>query len=57
MLRAVGLFLGLPAMIAVLLASNVSGALSFVGTTLGILAIISFAILAAGWTEDRDISD
>lgn len=57
MLRAVSLFLGLPAMVAVLLAAKLNGALSFVGTMLGIIAIISFAILAAEWTEDHDVSD
>lgn len=53
MLRAVGLLLSLPAMIAGLLAANFNGAFSFAETMLGILAIISFAVLAVGWTEDH----
>ena len=39
-----------------LFAANYSGELGFVETTLGILAIIGFAIIATGWTVDHDIS-
>ena len=48
MLRAVSLLFSLPAMVAGLLVANFSGALGFVGTVLGVLAIISFAVLAVG---------
>lgn len=57
MLRAVSLLFSIPAMVATLLAANFSGALSFVETAVGILAIISFAVIAIGWTEDRDVSN
>lgn len=36
-------------------ALNCSGVLGLVGTMLGILAIIGFAIIATGWTVDHDV--
>jgi hypothetical protein len=42
-------------MAVVLLAANVSGELSLVETLFGILAIISFAVIATGWTIDHDV--
>lgn len=57
MLRSVSFLLSLPAVVVGLLAANYWGQLSLVGTVLGILAIIAFAILATSWTEDHDVSD
>ena len=37
-------------------ALNCSSELGLVGTMLGIVAIIGFAIIATGWTVDHDIS-
>lgn len=57
MLRSVSFLLSLPAVVVGLLAANYWGQLSLIGTVLGILAIIAFAILATSWTEDHDVSD
>lgn len=57
MRRAVGLLFSVPAIIVALVVANLIGQPGIVGTTLGILAIISFAVIATGWTEDHDISD
>ena len=57
MIRTVSLLLSLPAIVIALVVANCAGQLGLAETTLGILAIISFAVLAAGWTEDRDITD
>ncbi len=57
MRRAVGLVFGVPAIIIALVVANLIGQLGVVTTTLGILAIISFAVIAIGWTEDHDVPD
>jgi hypothetical protein len=57
MVRSVSLLLSLPVMLAGLLVAGYYGQLSLVATLLGILAIVVFAILATGWTEDHDVSD
>jgi len=57
MVRSVSLLLSLPIMVAGLLVAGYYGQLSLVATLLGILAIVVFAILATGWTEDHDVSD
>ncbi len=49
--------LSLPAVIVGLLVANHYGQLSPIVALLGILAIVGFAILATGWTEDHDVSD
>jgi len=56
MIRTASLLLfSLPAMAAGLLAANFSGELSVVGTLLGAVAIIIFAVIATGWTIDHDV--
>ena len=57
MIRSISLLLGLPAAVVGLVAGNLSGSLGVVATVLAILAIIGFAVLAARWTEDHDVSD
>ena len=57
MLRAVSFIVSIPAMVVGLFAANCGGALSLVGTLLGILAIISFAVIAIGWTQDHDVAN
>lgn len=56
MIRAVSL-LSLPTIFIVLLIAYFFGRLGLIGTTLGILAIICFAVIATGWTEDHDVPD
>jgi hypothetical protein len=53
MIRAVSL-LSIPVVAGGLLASNFSGGLGLVATLLGVLAIVSFAIIATSWTIDHD---
>jgi hypothetical protein len=53
MIRAV--LFSLPVLAGGLLASHFSGTLGLVATLLGILAIVSFAIVATGWTIDHDV--
>ena len=55
MIRAAGLLFGLPIVALALLAAGLGGKLGFVETVLGILAIIIFAVVAAGWTIDHDV--
>jgi hypothetical protein len=55
LIRAASLLLGLPVLAIGLFAANVSGGLNLVETLLGILAIISFAVIATGWTIDHDV--
>lgn len=55
MIRAASLLLGLSLVAMGLFAANGSGELSLVEALLGILAIISFAIIATGWTIDHDV--
>ena len=57
MIRSVSLLLTFPAIVIALVVANFVGQLNFVETTLGIVAIISFAVIAVGWTEDHDITD
>lgn len=57
MIRAASLVLSLLVTPIALFAANYSGELGVVETMLGILAIISFAIIATGWTVDHDVSD
>ena len=57
MLRAVSFIVSIPAMVVGLFAANYGGALSLAGTLLGILAIISFAVIATGWTQDHDVAN
>lgn len=57
MVRSKSLLLSLPAVIVGLLVANHYGLLSPIVALLGILAIVGFAILATGWTEDHDVSD
>ena len=57
MIRAASLLAGLSLIVAGLFAANWSGALSLVGTVFGIFAIVGFAVIATGWTEDHDVSD
>jgi ABC-type dipeptide/oligopeptide/nickel transport system permease subunit len=56
-IRAVSLLVSLPAIIIALVVANRFGQLNLVETTLGILAIICFAVIATGWTEGHDITD
>ena len=55
MIRAASLLLGLPVLAIGLFAANISGGLNLVETLVGILAIISFAVIATGWTIDHDV--
>ena len=55
MIRAASVLFSLPAIVVALLAANAFGELSLVETALGVLAIISFAVIAAGWAIDRDV--
>ena len=55
LIRAASLLLGLPVLAIGLFAANISGGLNLVETLLGILAIISFAVIATGWTIDHDV--
>lgn len=55
MLRVASLLFILPVVAVVFLTANVSGELGLVETLLGILAIISFAIIATGETIDHDV--
>jgi uncharacterized membrane protein len=57
MIRTVCLLLGLSAIVIALLVANFFGQLGLLGTTLGILAIVGFAVVATGWTEDHDVPD
>lgn len=57
MIRAASILFSLSVMAVALFAANFSGELSLIESTLGILAIISFAVLATGWTIDHDVSD
>lgn len=57
MVRAASLLIGLPVIAVALLAANYYGELGLIETVLGILAIISFALLATGWTIDHDVTD
>lgn len=57
MIRAASLVFSLLVTPIALFAANYSGELGVVETMLGILAIISFAIIATGWTVDHDVSD
>ena len=57
MVRSKSFLLSLPAVIVGLLVANHYGQLSSIVALLGILAIVGFAILATGWTEDHDVSD
>jgi 1,4-dihydroxy-2-naphthoate octaprenyltransferase len=57
MVRSKSFLLSLPAVIVGLLVANHYGQLSPIVALLGILAIVGFAILATGWTEDHDVSD
>lgn len=57
MIRAASLVFSLLVTPIALFATNYSGELSFAETMLGIFAIISFAIIATGWTVDHDVSD
>ena len=56
MLRLVSRF-SLPAIFIALVIAYFFGQLGLVGTTLGIVAIICFAVIATGWTEDHDVPD
>lgn len=55
MIRAACLLFGLSAVVVALLAANFHWELSFVETLLGILAIISFAVVATAWTINHDV--
>lgn len=57
MIRAISVLFGFPTIVIALIAANFVGQLSLVGTTLGISAIICFAVIAIGWTEDHDVTD
>jgi hypothetical protein len=57
MIRAASLLFSLLVTPIALFAANCSGELSFAEAMLGIFAIISFAIIATGWTVDHDVSD
>jgi FtsH-binding integral membrane protein len=57
MVRSVSLLVSLPIIVVGLLIANYCGQLSLVATLLGILAIVVFAVVATGWTEDHDVSD
>lgn len=54
MILAISLLLGPPVLAALLFAANASEQLSLVGTLLAIFVIVSFAVVAAGWTIDHD---
>ena len=51
------LLFGLPVIALAVIAAHFVGQLSFVETLLGIFAIIYFAVVATGWTEDHDVTD
>jgi len=53
MIRAASLLFSLPVVAVVFLAANINGELGL--TLLGILVILSFAIIATGWTIDHDV--
>ncbi|HET7884836.1 MAG TPA: hypothetical protein VFL62_01290 [Bradyrhizobium sp.] len=55
MIRTVSFLFSLPAVAAALLAIDLSDKLALVGALLGILAIVSFAIIATGSTIDHDV--
>ncbi len=55
MIRAASLLFVIPVMAVVLLSANASGEFSLVEALLGILVIISFAVIATGWTIDHDV--
>jgi hypothetical protein len=55
MIRATSLLFGLPVMAVALFAADLGGQLSFVETLLGIAAIVTFAVVAVGWTIDHDV--
>lgn len=57
MIRAASLLFSLLVTPVALLVANYGGELSLAETMLGIFAIISFAIIATGWTVDHDVSD
>lgn len=55
MIRTASLLLSFPVVAVILFAANASGELSLVETLLAILAIVSFAVIATGWTIDHDV--
>jgi hypothetical protein len=57
MIRAASLLFTLLVMLIALFAAGYGGELGLVETMLGILAIVSFAVIATGWTVDHDVSD
>jgi len=57
MIRAASLLFSLLVASIALFAANYCGELGLVATMLGILAIVSFAIIAVGWTVGHDVSD
>ena len=57
MIRTVSLLFSLPTVVAGLLVAYFFGQLGLVGTTLGIVSIICFAVIATSWTEDHDVPD
>ena len=57
MIRAASLLFSLLVTPVALFVANYSGELGLAETMLGIFAIISFAIIATGWTVDHDVSD
>ena len=57
MFRAIGLLLGVPALLLALFVGKFSEELTFVEIMLGIFAIVGFAVLATGWTVDHNVSD
>jgi branched-subunit amino acid transport protein AzlD len=55
MSRAAGVLFSLPAIVVALLVANTFSELNLVETMLGVLVIIGFAVIAAGWAIDRDV--
>ncbi len=55
MFGAASFLVGLPAVFIGLVAADFGGAISLVAILRGAVAIISFAVIAAGWTIDHDV--
>jgi hypothetical protein len=55
LIRTAALLLSLPVVAVTLFAAKAGGELGLVETLLGMLAIISFAVIATGWTIDHDV--
>jgi len=57
MIRVASLLFALLVTLIALFVASYGGELGLVETMLGIFAIVSFAVIATGWTVDHDVSD